>query len=124
MKVDNNNFEWLNCGFKEEKIGEELTVKEKIDSNRAQVKQGVVEDGNIFATYDSFVCGKCGFEKAQVIERREDKEEDEIQEEPDNEESETIVGEKQQVMGFWGEVSEPEEETVQEEDKPPEFSLW
>ena len=70
MKVnDKDNFECLNCGFMEIKLGDELSVKENIKTGKTELKQGVVDDKNIFAEYDSFICEKCGFDKAQIIER-------------------------------------------------------
>ncbi len=68
--INNNTFECLSCKSIEEGTGNELIAKEKVDSKKINIKQGVVQDGNIFATYDSFICEKCGFDKAQIIERQ------------------------------------------------------
>lgn len=63
MHHENGKMVCRKCGhFQEGKISssEKFTKKEK--------GKGVVNDINIFADYD-FVCEKCGFNKAQVIER-------------------------------------------------------
>jgi DNA-directed RNA polymerase subunit M/transcription elongation factor TFIIS len=69
MKLNGENtFECISCRLIETGTGEELCIKEKINSKPGR-KQGVVEDKNIFANY-SFVCKKCGYDKAEVIERQ------------------------------------------------------
>lgn len=66
--TDENTYECINCRFSEKATGDELSVKEKI-SGKPKRKSGVVDDKNIFATYD-FVCKKCGYDKAEIIERQ------------------------------------------------------
>lgn len=65
MKImGEGKFECPNC--KSVEIGE-ISSTEKIIKKQKR-KQGVVDDANLFATFDH-VCKKCGYDKAQVIER-------------------------------------------------------
>lgn len=69
MKPDDEGyFECISCGFKEQALDGDLTSKEKI-AKKPDKKQGIIEHGNIFATFD-FKCKKCGYDKAEVIERQ------------------------------------------------------
>ena len=58
-------FKCNNCNCIDE--GEELIEKEKIENKKT--KEGIVIDKNIFADYQ-FKCKKCGYNKAEVIERQ------------------------------------------------------
>lgn len=58
-------FECIDCGFKDK--GKDLIEKEEI-KKPPKVKEGVVKEENIFADYP-FKCSKCGYGKAEVIER-------------------------------------------------------
>lgn len=51
------------CDFSRE-VTKDLISKERITNEK--VAEGVVEDKNIFATYEH-ECEKCGYKKAQVI---------------------------------------------------------
>jgi DNA-directed RNA polymerase subunit M/transcription elongation factor TFIIS len=64
--VNGNSFECINCGYK--KKGKDLVEIEKIPKAK-KIKGGVVKDKNIFADYN-FKCKKCGYDKAEVIERQ------------------------------------------------------
>lgn len=66
--VEGNLLECISCGHKEIISSEDLTTKELI-AKKPEIKQGVVEHKNIFATYD-FKCEKCSHDKAEVIERQ------------------------------------------------------
>lgn len=59
------NFECSNCNSVEKG---DLVARENI-KQKEQPKKGVVDDKNIFADYNS-ICKKCGYDKAQVIERQ------------------------------------------------------
>ncbi|MEK6830474.1 MAG: hypothetical protein AABX77_00405 [Nanoarchaeota archaeon] len=60
-------FKCFSCGFVEQ--GEELIEREKIYNKKFKVGEGIVKDSNIFADYP-FKCKKCGYNKAEVIERQ------------------------------------------------------
>ena len=64
--IRGTHFECIKCGFVEK--GKDLVEIEKISKPKI-VKEGVVKDENIFADYP-FKCGKCGYVKAEVIERQ------------------------------------------------------
>tara|TARA_Y100000034_G_C6860189_1_gene391397 strand:+ start:465 stop:752 length:288 start_codon:yes stop_codon:yes gene_type:complete len=59
-------FKCVSCGFQEK--GPDLVETEKLKEPLI-VEEGVVEDKNIFADYP-FVCEKCGFDKAEIVERQ------------------------------------------------------
>lgn len=63
--LDKEMFECISCNHKAK--GKDLIEIEKIPEHEI-VEEGVVEDKNIFADYP-FKCEKCGFDKAEVIER-------------------------------------------------------
>ena len=63
---DGNTFECVSCKYIEkvpDLISDEKMPKKHI------IKEGIVKDKNINATYD-FRCEKCGYGKAEVIERQ------------------------------------------------------
>jgi len=65
-----NRFECISCGSIEVIRGDEMIASEKI-AKKPEIKQGVVDGKNIFATFDEgFVCSKCGYDKAEVIEKQ------------------------------------------------------
>ena len=64
--LDKGIFECVSCGFHDK--GKDL-VESEIISHKEKKKEGFVEDKNYFADYD-FICSKCGFKKAEVIERQ------------------------------------------------------
>ena len=63
--LDKDNFICISCGFKIR--GKDLIEIEKIPRTK-NIKEGVVKDKNIFADYP-FRCKKCGYNKAEVVER-------------------------------------------------------
>lgn len=65
MKITKQGkFECTNCNSIEEG---EISSTEKIIKKQKR-EQGVVDDKNLFADFDH-ICKKCGYNKAQVIER-------------------------------------------------------
>ena len=58
-------FECVSCGFIDK--GADLVEIEKIKNHK--IKKGFVKDKNIFADFP-FTCKKCGYKKAEVIERQ------------------------------------------------------
>lgn len=58
-------FKCVECNHEEK--GKDLIKTEKI--YESEIKEGVVIDKNIFADYP-FKCKKCGYNKAEVIERQ------------------------------------------------------
>ena len=66
--IDGNLFECISCSSRENISEKDLTSSE-IMPKKSEIKQGVVEHTNIYATYD-FKCEKCGYDKAEVIERQ------------------------------------------------------
>lgn len=67
--VEEDMLECPNCGFIEIMHEEYLSSKDKIPK-KPERKGGVVEDKNINATYEDFICDKCGYNRAEVIERQ------------------------------------------------------
>ncbi len=63
--IEKDIWKCADCGIVEI---EELVSKEK-PLKKEEVAEGVVKDENIFADYEH-VCKKCGYNKAQVIERQ------------------------------------------------------
>ena len=61
-------FECIKCNYLEKVGSDELTVKENLPEAEKR-EEGVVDDKNVFADYEH-ICEKCGFDKAQVIERQ------------------------------------------------------
>ncbi len=55
----------LKCDFLRE-VTQDLMSKEKIINKK--IAKGVVDDKNIYATYEN-ECKKCGYKKAQIIDR-------------------------------------------------------
>lgn len=68
MKPIKGNLECVSCGHVEKISEGDLTSNEKI-KKKSEKKSGVVEHKNIYATYD-FKCKKCGYDKAEIIERQ------------------------------------------------------
>ncbi|MBD3253377.1 hypothetical protein GF386_06595 [Candidatus Pacearchaeota archaeon] len=63
--VDNNILQCVSCDYQEDG---ELISKESIPG-KTEIKKDVIEDrGNEFANYEH-KCKKCGFDKAQIVER-------------------------------------------------------
>lgn len=58
-------FKCVKCDYLEK--GKELIEGEKIKTKK--IKEGIVKEENIFADYP-FKCKKCGYNKAEVIERQ------------------------------------------------------
>ena len=63
---DGETFECIKCGYREKSA--DLISDEKMPK-KPVIKEGVVKDKNIYATFD-FKCEKCGYNKAEVIERQ------------------------------------------------------
>ncbi len=66
--IDGNLLECISCNHQEKRLSEDLSATEKMPK-KPEIKQGVVEHINIYATYD-FKCEKCKHNKAEVIERQ------------------------------------------------------
>ena len=66
--IEGNLLECISCNHKENITSEDLSATEKMPK-KSEIKSGVVDHKNIFATYD-FKCGKCNHDKAEVIERQ------------------------------------------------------
>lgn len=66
MMPSDSGFRCVGCGF--ESKGKDLVESEKTKKKK-EVGKGVVSDKNIFADYP-FVCEKCGYKKAEVVERQ------------------------------------------------------
>ena len=64
--VRHEMFECVSCGFQDK--GPDLVEIEKIEEPPI-VEEGVVDDENIFADFP-FTCEKCGFDKAEIVERQ------------------------------------------------------
>ena len=60
--------QFIRCGNVEEISVDDLTSNELI-KKKSEKKSGVIEHKNIYATYD-FKCKKCGYDKAEIIERQ------------------------------------------------------
>ena len=65
MHPVNGEFKCSRCGAVEKG---ELVSREEI-SKKQDIGKGVVEDKNVFADFHH-VCKKCGYDKAEVIERQ------------------------------------------------------
>lgn len=66
--IEGNFLECISCGNREIISEDDLTASEIIPK-KSEIKKGVVEHNNIYATYD-FKCDKCNHDKAEVIERQ------------------------------------------------------
>ncbi len=66
--IEGNLMECVSCSHKEFISSEDLSSTE-IMAKKPKIKEGVVEQVNIYATYD-FKCEKCKHDKAEVIERQ------------------------------------------------------
>jgi len=68
MKPIDGNLVCVSCGNIEKISAGDLTASEEI-KKKSEKKSGVVNHENIYATYD-FICKKCGYDKAEIIERQ------------------------------------------------------